>query len=150
MAKQQKNCFIVRRYFIKASGRVCCVVRNGENKEYNVCVHSNGQTSCTQAANGEPCPSSAGKHQCYHVKHVLEQEAARQPRQVEMPVEAPVSTQTVISKAEQAPTRGNIAFGAYSFTSGLAQVQQARNERRARERRESAALNGNRGFSLMR
>src|SRR5690349_5646063 len=66
--KQQKTCFIVRRYFIKRTGSVCCVVRNGRGDDYITCIHANGTTACD-------CGARKGK--CYHRDHVLAAEQAR-------------------------------------------------------------------------
>ncbi len=96
MAKQEKKCFIVRRYEVKSSGSICAIIRNGENKEYTTCLHANGRSSCT-------CEAGSRGRECYHVKHLRASEAARQTQPVqETQQEAPqqpVATQTTQDSA---------------------------------------------------
>lgn len=77
MIAQTKTVTILNRYFVKSSQTVICKVRNGENREYFVTVHKNGDTCCT-CKHGE---SAGRKAHCYHVKACQAKEQQRSKAQ---------------------------------------------------------------------
>ncbi len=68
--KEQKKCWIRRRYLVKKNGSVCAKIINGGGTEYTVCLHRNGAHSCD-------CKAGERGVLCYHVKHLRAREAAR-------------------------------------------------------------------------
>jgi len=76
-----KTIIILARYTIKATGSVVCLVRNGNNKEYCVTINANFTTGCVQA-NGDACPSTRGKHKCYHITGCQQAEQGRTNREI--------------------------------------------------------------------
>ena len=80
--KEQKQCWIRRRYLVKSNGSVCAKIVNGGGKEYTTCLHRNGSHSCD-------CKAGERGVLCYHVKHLQAKEAERKEQHVEKP---PVSS----------------------------------------------------------
>lgn len=75
-ASTKSTLLIVRRYFLKQTGSVCCIVRSDAH-DYQVWVHANGTTACDcegRAVYGRTCK---------HIKFVLAKEAARPTREAE-------------------------------------------------------------------
>lgn len=71
----QKTVTVLARYFIKATGSICCLVKNGEGKQYCVTLNRNKQHTCT-------CAAYTKAHKtCYHVEHIREIENARAARE---------------------------------------------------------------------
>ena len=94
--KTAKTVTVLARYFIKRLALVCYSVRNGDNKEYCVTINPRKNTaSCTCEGN------SVFHKQCYHIKHCLEVEAARNVSKnvqiaPEVVTSAPVSAPVVV------------------------------------------------------
>ncbi len=59
--KEQKQCWIRRRYLVKRTGSICAKIVNGEGREYTTCLHRNGAHSCD-------CKAGERGVLCYHVK----------------------------------------------------------------------------------
>jgi|SRR5579883_775260 len=72
-----KTCTILTRYFVKRTGTICCIVKNGEGKQYTTCIHKNGKSSCT-CAHGQS--NRMSKKECYHAAHVRREEVLRATR----------------------------------------------------------------------
>jgi len=132
-----KSVLILARYSIKATGSVVLLVRNGNNHEYFVTVNANGTSGCIQA-NGEACPSSKGKHKCYHIANAIASEQARAPKQLDVhPALLGGMTEREVAIADVVREHVTAFVPAQKLKPTQAQ-------------RENAPLNGNRAFSLLR
>ncbi len=80
--KEQKQCWIRRRYLVKRTGSICAKIVNGEGREYTTCLHRNGAHSCD-------CKAGERGVLCYHVKHLQAKEAARKGQHVEKAAVSP-------------------------------------------------------------
>ena len=74
--KEQKQCWIRRRYLVKRTGSICAKIVNGEGREYTTCLHRNGAHSCD-------CKAGERGVLCYHVMHLQAKEAERKEQHVE-------------------------------------------------------------------
>ncbi len=132
--KEQKKCWIRRRYLVKSNGSICAKIVNGGGKEYTTCLHRNGAHSCD-------CKAGERGVLCYHVKHLRAKEAERKERHVEK--SAPVHVETKRAEPSEKPH--------ISAQVGKDRQRQAQEAAAAiTERMMNAPLTGNRAFRLMR
>lgn len=123
------NCFIRARFFVKATGDVCCLVRDGAG-ELHTWVYADGRTSC-----------DCGESACYHVRLIWAKEAFRvAARILAFPVPAVRSTarQDALSSCSTSCKVGRVTIPPVNPPETLS------------ERMERAPLNGNRAFSLLK
>jgi hypothetical protein len=75
-AATKKQVVVLARILVKRNNSVVYRIRNGGGREYQVCLHADGSSSCADST-GETCMAHQYGRQCYHVSECRRHEEAR-------------------------------------------------------------------------